>query len=611
MGAQITTLDLVIFLVVLLGVMFVGVFASLKEDSSEDYFLAGKSIKWWGVAGSIFGSNVSANQLVGMLGIGYSIGFAQSHFELGAVAALMLLCYGFLPVYRKLKIFTLSDYLGQRYGDLSQMLYAVFLIILILIHMTAGFYIGSRSLKLLLAGSSYVPSYELGVILLAALTAAYTIFGGLKAVIFTDVIQSLLLLIAGVLVAVLTFIQPEVGGWTGMMARDVAQPLAAQKMHLYLPSNHPKLPWSGALTGLLVLHCFYWSTNQYIVQRALGAESDSEARKGIIFAGFGKLLIPFFAIAGGVAAAQLFQARLGGLNVAPDAAMPELIKMVVPVGYGLFGVIIAGLLGAILSSLDSMMNSAATLITFDIYKKWLSPKAKDKELIWVGRVTMAVVVSLAAYLAITTYSPDSKDNFFLKVSSLGGHFTPGLVVAFALGMFWTRGTAAGASAAIITGPIFSFNFQAYYNKAQGIWPELAALFGTTLNFMHRVMLTVIVCVLVHIIVSLLTERNKSKEQFTFFVLGGQNPEQVKGIIIALLGLTALYLYIAGMIQAKWISPTVAAFVVAIVTGLSFRPMLQKRQKSHPKGSPFIMWQDDLFWACILCSSTMFIMFYFF
>ena len=356
---MIGALDLVVFLGSLTIVMAIGILAARRERTTEDFFLAGRSVRWWGVAGSIFGTNVSASQLVGMLGIGYSIGFAQSHFELGAVAALMLLAYGFLPVYRRLGAFTLSAWLGRRFDGRSQTLYAVISVVVTIVQLTGALYIGSRSVGLLLDGTVLEVSYLGGVVALSVITGTYTIFGGLKAVIYTDVVQSVLLLAAGVAVAVLTFAQPEVGGWSGMLAFDAARPVVEQKMHLYLPSSHPDLPWSGALTGLLVLHTFYWSTNQRIVQRVLAAESDRQARLGIVVAGFLKLTIPFFAIAGGVAAAQLFNARVPGAVIDPDAATPELVRLVVPLGYGLVGLVIAGLIGAILSTIDSMVNSAA------------------------------------------------------------------------------------------------------------------------------------------------------------------------------------------------------------------------------------------------------------
>ncbi|MCH8829701.1 MAG: hypothetical protein IID45_09010, partial [Planctomycetes bacterium] len=357
MGDFFTPLDLIIFFTALIGVMVVGLIAGRSEKTSEDYFLAGRKIPWWGVDGSIFGSNVSANHMVGMMGIGFSIGFAQSHFELGAIFGLMMLCYGFLPVYRKLNIYTLSEYLGKRYDERSRLTYAVImLVIMVIVQMVPALYIGARSICVLMGGDAIEtipiePEKKIGgkpaektgstavktkteqtkktetpqvkrnvnrtyynafIIALAVVAAGYTIFGGLKAVIWTDVIQSMLLLAAGLAVAWLTF--ERIGGWGAMMAMDQ---LADRKMALYRPMNDPDLPWTGVFTGLMALHCFYWGTNQFIVQRALGARSDADARLGIVAAGFLKLLIPFFAIGTGVAAFSLF--RSANHSVDPTA----------------------------------------------------------------------------------------------------------------------------------------------------------------------------------------------------------------------------------------------------------------------------------------------------
>ena len=410
-----TTPDLIVFFGSLVVVMAIGLWASRREETSEDFFLAGRSTPWWGVAGSIFGSNVSANHMVGMMGIGFSVGFAQAHFELGAIVGLMLLCYGFLPVYRRLKVYTLSHYLGARYDERSRLAYSLIMVVLMaVIQMVPALYIGSRSVCVLLGGdavsrvavtasaetrgpdSSALPAegdgspsvrepsqagraklnvnpfyYAFFVIALAAVSASYTIWGGLKAVIWTDVIQSVLLLGAGILLAVLTF--GQIGGWDSMMALDRQ---GAGKMHLYLPASHPELPWTGVLTGLMALHCFYWGTNQFIVQRTLSARSDLEARWGIIAAGFLKMLIPFFAIGTGVAAFYLFQTRLPDRTIAPDTAFTELVKLVIPLGTGVVGLIMAGVIGAILSSIDSMMNSAATLVAVDVYKRHVNPESR-------------------------------------------------------------------------------------------------------------------------------------------------------------------------------------------------------------------------------------------
>ena len=476
-----TTPDLIVFFGSLVVVMAIGLWASRREETSEDFFLAGRSTPWWGVAGSIFGSNVSANHMVGMMGIGFSVGFAQAHFELGAIVGLMLLCYGFLPVYRRLKVYTLSHYLGARYDERSRLAYSLIMVVLMaVIQMVPALYIGSRSVCVLLGGdavsrvavtadaetrgpdNSALPAegdgspsvrepsqagraklnvnpfyYAFFVIALAAVSASYTIWGGLKAVIWTDVIQSVLLLGAGILLAVLTF--GQIGGWDSMMALDRQ---GAGKMHLYLPASHPELPWTGVLTGLMALHCFYWGTNQFIVQRTLSARSDLEARWGIIAAGFLKMLIPFFAIGTGVAAFYLFQTRLPDRTIAPDTAFTELVKLVIPLGTGVVGLIMAGVIGAILSSIDSMMNSAATLVAVDVYKRHVNPKADERRMILVGRLCILFFVVLAALLAIFVLDPNSEENFFLQIVQYGSYLMPGLLVAFLLGMFWRRSTPA-------------------------------------------------------------------------------------------------------------------------------------------------------------------------
>lgn len=561
MNSLLSTTDLIIFFGSLLAVMGMGLWAGRKEDSSEDYFLAGRSTRWWGVAGSIFGSNVSANHIVGMMGVGFAVGFAQSHFEITAIAGLLMLCYFFLPVYRKLNVYTLSDYLSKRYDDRSRVSYAlIMVVIMVVIQMVPGFYIGSRSINLLLqgneqaraeaivdengaisqikitnqgsgyatppqieiapppdknasnvaaasatlnsgeglqavsisnggmgydpthppkitlkGGASFNPKlnptdvdpqlYIIGILAMAFVTGAYVIVGGLKAVIITDVIQSVLLLLAGLLVAFITFSQPEIGGWAGLVERDSGVG-GADRLHLYKSSDHQALPWTGVLSGLMILHFYYWGTNQFIVQRALSAKSGKEARTGIIAAGFFKLLIPFFSIGTGMAAFYLFNDR--GIDVAQDAVFMKLLtELIAPIGFGLVGLIAAGMIGAILSSLDSMMNSAATIMTFDIYKKFVNPEADEKRLVQIGRIWIAIFIVSAALLTIFTMDPNSKESFFLLVANHQGRLIAGVVVAFGLGMIWKRASATGAVVAIVAGVALSYGIPPIYDNYVG------------------------------------------------------------------------------------------------------------------------------------------------
>ena len=694
MELRLDTLDFIVFFVALFGAMLVGLLAGRKEDTSEDYFLAGRKIPWFGVAGSIFGSNVSANHMVGMMGLGFSVGFMQSHFELGAIVGLLLLCYGFLPVYRSLNIYTLSEYLGRRYDDRSRICYAVVMVILMaVVQMAPALYIGSRSACILLGGNAVeqVPAHEqrlqdssllvqgqettpldrgqklvsdlvlppkqirqvnltwyIGLIVaLGVISATYTILGGLKAVVWTDVIQSVLLLVAGLGVAYLTF--DAVGGWSAMLAED-ARHFPHNKMHLYLPSNHATLPWTGVLTGLMFMHCFYWGTNQFIVQRALGAKSDYEARIGIIIAGFLKLLIPFFAIASGVAAYQLFSQRLPGQEIAPDTAFPEVVNLLVDkLGFGLVGLIAAGLIGAILSSVDSMMNSSATIVTFDIYKKYIRPDATDREMIAVGRAAIIGFVIFAAAVAIWVLNPNSKDNFFIQIANYSNYLTPGLLVAFLLGIFWRRGTAQAAFVTIVVGIVFSWVIQYSYDSTCGmnaslyrlvldetelekvelgslpdavkhmtanefevyldekIRPQLNVVnrfLGPTLNFFHRVMGVIGLCCLVFVCVSLCGRPDPEKSRNTWTDLGGYPASRLKRRLVTVLLSLTIYVVAAVLMIYAVLTPLVSAWFTAVWTFAMFALTVVFEKEKGTRTN----WKDDRLLAGLLAALAIFMMF---
>jgi SSS family solute:Na+ symporter len=615
MGDLLTTVDVAIFFGSLIAVMGIGLWAGRKEDTSSDYYLAGKATRWWGVAGSIFGSNVSANHVIGFVGLGFSVGFAQSHFEITAIAGLLLLCYGFLPMYRKLDLYTLSQYLGRRYDDRSCILYAlIMVVVMVIIQMVPGFYIGSRSLNILLQGGprEIDPDwYKLGIILMALVTGTYTILGGLKAVIVTDVIQSMLLLVAGLTVAAIAFAQPEVGGWSGMAAMDAAA-TGAGKLHLYRPTNDPDLPWTGMLSGLMVLHFYYWGTNQFIVQRALSARSDRDARLGIIAAGFFKLLIPFFSIGTGIAAFYLFQKR--GMVVAQDAVFTTLLtELVAPVGWGLLGLVAAGMIGAILSSLDSMMNSSATIVTFDLYQRYVNPQASEKRLVWVGRLCVVAFIAGAAFLTIFTMDPNSEESFFLQIVDHQSRLVVGVVVAFALGMMWRRATATGALAAITTGVVFAYALPPLYKTFLGVDPAIADLFGRELSFLHTAAVVAVLCVVVQVIVSLLTQPDQKKSKLTWVGLGIIKASTLRAFWLFCSVSLVLYAILAVAMVGQWLSPTSAAWLAAAWTWAVFvlAAVRGTRSEGNARGSILPLLRQDRFWAGLLAAAAVFMMYYFY
>ncbi len=604
-----STLDIVIFVAALLGVMFAGIWVGRKEKDSADFFLASRGAPWWAVAGSIFGSNISAHHIVGMMGVGFSVGFAQSHFEISSVFGLLLLTYGFLPVYRKLNIYTLSEYLQKRYSGQARLIYAlIMLIIMVVIQMVPGFYIGSRAMiTLFQEGSIHIAynHYVLGIIVMAAIAGVYTILGGLKAVIVTDVIQSALLILGGIAVAFLTFSQPEINGWSGMLELDQA---GKNMMHIYLPSDHPQLPWTGALSGLIILHFYYWGTNQFIVQRTLAAKSGKQARLGIIASGFTKLLIPFMSVGTGVAAYYLLAQR--GIPADQDVTFPLLLKYVVaPVGFGLVGLIAASMIGAILSSVDSWLNSSATIITFDFYQKYVNPDASEKKLVFIGRLFIAICLILAMTITIFTMDPNATDSFFLNIADQSSKLVIGLVVAFSLGMFWKRATAAGGVAAIVSGIFYAYLLTFLYDHYLYQIPALNERLGDQLNFMHNAFITAVLSTATSVVVSLCTRKDPEKSKYTWTELGGHKPGKLKMVAKAVLVVIAAIVVFAMLMVKGILSSDVAGLGPAMLILFIFAKYIQ--QDSDTRFFSFSTLNNDVFWAGILSSVTVFMMFHFY
>jgi solute:Na+ symporter, SSS family len=589
-------LDTFVLVILLIAMPLAGVLASWRKKNSEDYFMAGRSLRWWMVAGSVFGTNINSSHLIGMLGIGYSVGFAQSHYEILAVGPILLLCYVFLPAYRQLKVFTLSQYLEHRYNEQTRLVYTILMILLILVQLIAAFYIGSRTLGFLFRGSSYEITYLQGIILIGLFTCSYTVFGGLSAVVVTDTLQTLMMLAAGIIVAVFTFSQPEIGGFWGLLSLESQVPAEARKMQLYLPSHHPDLPFTGAFTGLLILHCFYWTTNQYLVQRTLAAQTDAEARMGILASGFLKLTIPFFSVASGVAAAYLFKSRAMDGSVLPDDAFLSLVELVIPMGYGLTGLILAGLTAATFSSVDSMMNSASTLLTLDIYKKYIKPQATENQLIIFGRIAILLMVLLAGGLALVSYNPKSAGNFFLSVSARGSYFTPGVVAVFFVGIFWKKAHPQAAMLTMLSAPFVAFGLEAIYNSYLAENEAIRQLFGLKLNFMHRVFLNLSLAVLIHIGLSKWWKPAPNQAQKEAEVMFFSLPNLGKWLLVFMV----LQMFWIILFQFNFLNQTITASLSGISTCILFIYQLDFKT----------LFYHDKLYAGLLSGFTMFILYFF-
>jgi SSS family solute:Na+ symporter len=485
---NLATIDLVIIGIYAVFIVGIAQWVSREkpghEKDTNDYFLAGKALPWWAVGASLIAANISAEQIIGMSGSGFALGLGIASYEWMAAITLIIIGKYFLPIFLKQGIYTMPQYLEKRYNHSVRMVMAVFWIALyVLVNLTAILWLGALAMETI-AGVD--KTY--GLIILGALASAYSLYGGLKAVALTDIIQVVLLVLGGLIVTYLAL--NEVSGGAGAIA-GFGKLQAALPGHFDMilsPDNpyYKDLPGISVLVGgMWIMNLSYWGCNQYIIQRALAAKSVGEAQKGIIMAAGLKLLMPIFVVLPGIAAVILTP------DIArPDQAYPEMMNLV-PVG--IKGLVFAALIAAILSSLGSMMNSISTIATMDIYKHY-KPEASDQKLVVIGRI----IALCSIVIAMITAQPllGQFDQAFQYIQEFTGFFTPGIVVLFLLGLFWKRTTAGAA----LTAAVGSF---ALSWAGKVFWPELP--------FMDRVGLVFLACTALAIIISLMSEQRQHPE----------------------------------------------------------------------------------------------------
>ena len=589
--------DILVVIGLLLFIVGASMFSNKKQKGTEDYFMAGRSLRWWSVAGSIFGTNIHAQQIIGMMGIGFSVGFAQSHYEVWAIPAILIVAYIFIPIYRKRNFFTLSQFLESRYNSNARLAYTILMITFIMIQLVGGFYIGSRTLGNLFADTAYAPSYLQGIVIIAFVTVLFTVLGGMESVVIADNILTVIMIVSVLIIGTLAYMQPEVGGLWNLITIDHAQ---ANKMHLYLPSDDPNLPWSGIFSGLTILNMFYWTTNQYQVQRVLAAKTDRDARLGSIAAGFLKLIIPFFSIAAGTAAFYIFKNRAGLENVKPDDTFLTLLKTVVPSGYGFLGIILAGLTCAIFSAIYSMMNSVSTMLAFDVYKKYINPTASEQKTVRFGQVFVLIMCLIAVGLAYFTYDPNSKDNFFIILAKQTSYIKPGLVVAFFWGIFWKKTNPTAAVIALLASPLIGLACDFIYEHYLTNIPLVRATFGKKFNFLYRVFS---IFALDSILIFTLSKILNNKTN----VIGLEATQltvPLKGLATACLIAFCIHFPLFLLVWTNIFSPQMMSYPAALFTFGAFIFYLQKEKRDYP------FYESDLLYAGFLTAAMSWIMYYF-
>lgn len=590
-------LDIAVVIGLLLFLLIASFYSSFKQKSSEEYFMASRSLRWWSVAGSIFGTNIHAQQIIGMMGIGYSIGFAQSHYEVWAVPAILILVYVFIPIYRKRNFFTLSQFLENRYNSQTRLSYMVVMLAFIMIQLIGGFYIGSRTLMFLFSESFMPLTYTQGILIIAAVTIVFTVFGGMESVVVADNILTVIMILSVIIMGTLTYMQPEIGGISGLLKLDYS---AENKMHLYLPANHKDLPWSGIFSGLTILNFFYWTTNQYQVQRVLAAKTDYDAKLGSIFAGCLKLIIPFFSIAAGTAAYYIFKSRMGLGVVKPDDTFMTLLQEIVPSGMGFKGLILAGLICAIFSAIYSMMNSVSTMFAFDIYKKHINTNASDKKTVRYGQLFVVFMCIVAIFLAQVTFDPTSSENFFLKIAKQTSYIKPGLVIVFFWGVFWKKTNPWAAVIVLLGSPIIGYGCDMLYTHLLAPISWISATFGENLNFLYRVFLiTLFGSIIIYFLSKVLNKKGA--------ILKAEGLELVVDSRKIILALQRAALIHAPLITLGFYGIVTPQKLAYLASGLTFGLFLWYSKADKTQSTIF---KKDLFYSGILTGTMVFIMYFF-
>ena len=488
---MLATLDWVIVVTYFVLVFGVAIWATLRqratqeEESATGYVLAGRHVGWFIVGASLFASNIGAEHLVGLAGTGAASGVAVGQFEVMASFMLLILGWVFVPFYLRSGVFTMPEFLERRYSPGARRYLAVVSIIAyVLTKISVTVAAGGIVFEALMGIDFWT-----GALVVVVATGVYTIFGGLTAVLYTDLLQ-LFVLIGGAVAVTLTGLA-ALGGWDVLV-----QTSGPGFLDMWRPVTDPSFPWTGILFGAPILGVWYWCTDQFIVQRVLAAHNEDHARRGAIFGGFLKLLPLFLFVVPGVIAAAL--AKQGRLTLTtPDQALPALVAALLPVG--LRGLVVAGLLAALMSSLSAVFNSCATLITWDVYRE-LRPKASDRQLVAVGQASTAVLVGLG--LLWIPFMRNISGQLYQYLQSVQAYISPPIAAVFLIGVFWTRANARGAMTALLLGfALGMLRLVAELNKGALSGPLLSF---ADVNFLHFAVLLFVVCSVALVVVSLMS-----------------------------------------------------------------------------------------------------------
>jgi SSS family solute:Na+ symporter len=553
MNTSFEVLDYVIFAIYAIVILGVGLWVSRNKKgetkSTEDYFLASKSLPWWAIGASLIAANISAEQFIGMSGSGFAGGLAIATYEWMAALTLIVVGKFFLPIFIKKEIYTIPEFVEQRFSSQLKTILAVFWIgLYVFVNLASVLYLGGLALQTIL-GIEMITA----VIGLAAFAAAYSLYGGLSAVAWTDIIQVVVLVLGGLVTTYLALDTVSAGGGF-LEGLNKVYNAVPERFDMILEKSNPEymnLPGIGVLIGgMWIANLYYWGFNQYIIQRTLAAKSLEESQKGILFAAGLKMIIPLIVVIPGIAAyvivndpnllASLGEAGMANLPSAEqaDKAYPWLMQFLPT---GLKGVAVAALAAAIVSSLASMLNSTATIFTMDIYKQLINKEASESKTVNVGRLSAFVALIIASIMAPLLGGIDQAFQFIQEYT---GIVSPGILSVFVLGLFWKKTSNKGA----IYGALTSIPIALFFKVGPKGWMTGSALDGIfpSLPFLDQMGITAILSMVVIALVSI--RENKENDDLKGISLD-------KGVFdtsaLYNIGSFALMIILAGLYAFFW------------------------------------------------------------
>ena len=485
-------IDYIIFLGYAILILGVGLWVSRDkkghQKNAEDYFLASKSLPWWAIGTSLIAANISAEQFIGMSGSGYALGLAIASYEWMAAITLLIVGKYFLPIFIEKGLYTIPEFVEKRFSTNLKTILAVFWIgLYVFVNLASVLYLGALALEVIMG----IPM-DYGVLGLALFAAAYSLYGGLSAVAWTDVIQVVFLILGGLVTTYLALNNVSDGNGVISGLKEIYNS-APEKFSMILEPSNPEyknLPGIGVLVGgMWVANLYYWGFNQYIIQRTLAAKSLEESQKGILLAAALKLIIPLIVVIPGIAAYVMIKDTAGFETFKADNAYPWLLKLLPP---GMKGLAFAALTAAIVSSLASMLNSTSTIFTMDIYKQYIKPNATDKQTVNTGRFSALIALLISGIMAPLLGGIDQAFQFIQEYT---GVVSPGILAVFILGLFWKKTTNKAA----IIGALTSIPIAMYFKVAPKGWSS--SNFFIDVPFLDQMGYTAILTMVVIVLVS--------------------------------------------------------------------------------------------------------------